>query len=246
MMRILSYKHIIFLLVPLFLVGCINQIEPQVQGWLHIGKPIQESVSETRTSADEIDYLVSISKNGNMVMNPIRYSVIGNSIPLSADEYTLIAESCTKTEAEALPTLYGQPRYVGTESFTISPNQRTEVFVKCSMANAAFKVVKDASFYYTSFKVTATVGHRSLEFSDDESIAYYNVEENNEATLTYVVEAIDAEGRKGYGSGSLILKARNLSKLNLKANSVGYLDIEITYDDTFTPYVTEIIILDEI
>ena len=43
-----------------------------------------------------------------------------------------------------------------------------------------------------------------------------------------------------------MLKARNLSKLNLKANSVGYLDIEITYDDTFTPYVTEIIIPDEI
>lgn len=242
MMRKLSYKHIIFLLVPLFLVGCINQIEPQLQGWLHIGKPIQESASETRASTDEIDYLVSISKNGNMVMNPIRYSVIGNSIPLSADEYTLIAESCTKTEAEALPTLYGQPRYVGTESFTISPNQRTEVFVKCSMANAAFKVVKDASFYYTSFKVVATVGHRSLEFTDDESIGYYNVGENNEATLTYAVEAIDAEGRKGYGSGSLKLKARNLSKLILKANALGSINVTISYDDTFTPVVTNIVL----
>lgn len=241
-MRYFSYRHIIFLLITLLLVGCVNQIEPQAQGWLHIGKPTQESLAETRTSTSEIDYLVSITNNGNVIMNPIRYSIIGNSIPLSADKYTLVAESCTKTEAESLPTLYGQPRYAGTESFTISPNQKTSVFVKCSMANAAFKIVKDASFYYTTFKVTATVGHRTLEFSDDETIGYFNVGDNNEATLTYTIEAIDAEGQKGYGSGSLTLKSRNLSKLNLKANSVGYINIEIIYDDTFTPYTTEIVI----
>lgn len=237
----MGYRYIIFLLIPLLLVGCINQIEPQTQGWLHIGKPTQESVSETRSSSNDIDYLVSVVKDNDVVINPIRYSIIGNSIPLSADRYTLVAESCTKTEAEHLPTLYGQPRYVGTESFIISPNQKTSVFVKCSMANAAFKIVKDASFYYTSFTVTASLGARSLTFSNDEAMGYFNVD-GETATLQYEVVATDAEGKTGRASGSLQLKPRNLSKLVLKGTALGHIDLSISYDDTFTPYVTEIVL----
>ena len=237
----MGYRYIIFLLIPLLLVGCINQIEPQAQGWLHIGKPTQESVSETRSSSNDIDYLVSVVKDNDVVINPIRYSIIGNSIPLSADRYTLVAESCTKTEAEHLPTLYGQPRYVGTESFTISPNQKTSVFVKCSMANAAFKIVKDASFYYTSFTVTASLGARSLTFSNDETMGYFNVD-GETVTLQYEVVATDAEGKTGRASGSLQLKPRNLSKLVLKGTALGHIDLSISYDDTFTPHVTEIVL----
>jgi hypothetical protein len=71
------------------------------------------------------------------------------------------------------------------------------------------------------------------------------VGEEGTATLAYTVVATDAEGNEGRGKGSIALKARNLSRLHLKGSQLGIVDLSVTYDDTFTPYVTEIILKEE-
>ena len=226
----------------LMLASCVADIAPMPKGWLHVAPPTKDSTTITRTD-NEIDYLVSIKKGENLIMSPIRYSQIKGAIPLSAGEdYTLLAESCTKTEAESQPSIYGQPRYAGGTDFNIAANESKTIKVNCSMANAAFCIVKDESFYYPEFTVTATLNGRSLTFTDEELMGYFNVGENGTAVLSYHVTATDSEGRPGSGSGTIELKARTLSRLHLKATDLGYIGIEITYDDTFTPSITNVVV----
>lgn len=238
-------RHILYTLyicvVALMLASCVADIAPLPKGWLHVAPPTKDSTTMTRTDS-EIDYLVSIKKGENLIMSPIRYSQIQGAIPLSAGEdYILLAESCTKTEAEEQPTIYGQPRYAGrSEPFDIEANKSKTVTVRCSMANAAFQVVKDASFYYERFIVTATLNNRTLRFTDEEQMGYFNVSNEGTALLSYQVVATDSEGRPGSGSGEIELRARTLSRLHLKALDLGYIGIEITYDDTFTPTITNV------
>lgn len=228
----------------LMLASCVADIAPMPKGWLYVAPPTKDSTTMTRTDS-EIDYLVSIKKGENLIISPVHYSQLSGSIPLSeGTDYKLIAESCTKTEAESQPTIYGQPRYAGSESFNIEANVETKVSVNCSMANAAFCIVKDESFYYPKFKVTATLNSRSLTFTDEdeEQMGYFNVGEDGTAVLSYRVEATDSEGRPGTGSGTIQLRARTLSRLHLKATDLGYIGIEITYDDTFTPSITNVVV----
>ena len=222
------------------LASCVADIAPMPKGWLHVAPPTKDSTTITRTDS-EIDYLVSIKKGDNLIMSPIRYSQIQSAIPLSAGGgYTLLAESCTKTEAESQPSIYGQPRYAGNKAFDIVANASKTITVNCSMANAAFCIVKDPSFYYPEFTVTATLNGRKLTFTDEEQMGYFNVGENGTAVLSYHVTATDSEGRPGSGSGTIELKARTLSRLHLKASSLGYIGISVTYDDTFTPTITNV------
>ena len=239
-------RHILYTLyicvAALMLASCVADIAPMPKGWLHVAPPTKDSITMTRTDS-EIDYLVSIKKGANLIISPVRYSQIQGAIPLSAGEgYTLLAESCTKTEAESQPSIYGQPRYAGNKTFGIVANASKTITVNCSMANAAFCIVKDESFYYPEFTVTATLNGRSLTFTDEELMGYFNVGEDGTAVLSYKVEATDSEGRPGSGSGTIELRARTLSRLHLKATDLGYIGIEITYDDTFSPSITNVVV----
>ncbi len=241
MKRTILYTLYIYV-AALTLASCVADIEPMPKGWLHVAPPTKDSTTITR-SGDQIDYLVSIKKDENMIMSPIRYSQIQGPISLSAGtDYTLLAESCTKTEAEAQPSIYGQPRYAGNVLFDIEANKSKTIKVSCSMANAAFQVVKDASFYYKSFIVTATLNNRTLMFTDEEQMGYFNVGKEGTALLSYQVEATDSEGKTGKGSGTIELKAKTLSRLHLKGSDLGYIGISVTYDDTFTPTVTNVVV----
>jgi hypothetical protein len=236
--------HIIFQLLAVLLLttSCLGGIENAPQGWLQVGRPSTDLTTASRAAdTEEIDYRISILRGNDIVMYPTRYSSFSGRIPLSAStSYTLLAESCSESEAEKRPTSYGQPRYAGSEPFVIVANESTSVTVNCSMANAAFCIRKDESFYYTQFTVSATVNGRTLYFTDEDRMGYFNVGEDGTATLHYEVEAIDASGLIGRGSGTLQLKKRNLSKLWLKATPQGGVDVSIKYDDTFTPVVTNI------
>lgn len=241
MKRTILYTLYIYV-AALMLASCVADIAPMPKGWLHVAPPTKDSTTITR-SGDQIDYLVSIKKDENMIMSPIRYSQIQGPISLSAGtDYTLLAESCTKTEAEAQPSIYGQPRYAGNVLFDIEANKSKTIKVSCFMANAAFQVVKDASFYYESFIVTATLNNRTLMFTDEEQMGYFNVGNEGTALLSYQVEATDSEGKTGKGSGTIELKAKTLSRLHLKGSDLGYIGISVTYDDTFTPTVTNVVV----
>lgn len=234
--------YILFILTAILATSCVADLEPLPKGWLHVSPPSRDTSALTRTT-EKIDYLVSIQKGANLIISPVRYSQLSGPIPLSEGTgYNLIAESCTKTEAENQPSIYGQPRYAGSKSFEIEANKSDTLTVKCSMANAAFCIKKDESFYYPEFKVTATLNGRSLTFTDEEQMGYFNVGEDGTAVLDYNVEATDSEGRPGTGSGTITLKARTLSRLHLKATDLGYIGIEITYDDTFTPSITNVVV----
>lgn len=234
--------YILFILTAILATSCVADLEPLPKGWLHVSPPSRDTSALTRTT-EEIDYLVSIQKGANLIISPVRYSQLSGPIPLSEGTgYNLIAESCTKTEAENQPSIYGQPRYAGSESFDIEANKSKTVTVSCSMANAAFSIMKDKSFYYPEFKVTATLNGRSLTFTDEEQMGYFNVGKDGTAVLDYKVEATDSEGKPGTGLGTITLKARTLSRLHLKATDLGYIGIEITYDDTFTPSITNVVV----
>ena len=220
----------------LLVTSCVADLEPLPKGWLQIERPVKDSVTETR-AADEIDYLVSIKRGENQVFSPVRFSTINGPIPLSPGDYTLMAESCTKIDAQIG---YGQPRYAGAKGFTIIANTEVKDTVFCAMANAAFQVLKDTSFYYTSYTVTATVNSRSLQFTDEEQMGYFNVGDDGTATLSYQVIAKDSNGKTGTGNGTLQLKAKTLSRLQLCASTMGNIDVNITYDDTFTPIITNV------
>lgn len=242
-------RHILYRLIILTAVlatSCVADLEPLPKGWLHVSPPSRDTSALTRTT-EKIDYLVSIQRGANLIISPVRYSQLSGPIPLSEGTgYKLIAESCTKTEAENQPSSYGQPRYAGgSELFDIEANKSKTVTVTCSMANAAFCIVKDESFYYPEFTVTATLNGRSLTFTNETNegrMGYFNVGEDGTAVLRYKVEATDSEGRPGSGSGTIELKARTLSRLHLKATDLGYIGIEITYDDTFTPSITNVVV----
>lgn len=232
--------YILFILTAVLATSCVADLEPLPKGWLHVSPPSRDTSALTRTT-EKIDYLVSIHKGANLIISPVRYSQLSGPIPLSEGTgYNLIAESCTKTEAENQPSIYGQPRYAGSESFEIEANKSKTVTVTCSMANAAFQVVKDASFYYESFIVTATLNNRTLMFTDEEQMGYFNVGNEDTALLSYQVEATDSEGKTGKGSGTIELKAKTLSRLHLKGSDLGYIGISVTYDDTFTPTITNV------
>lgn len=241
-----TYYNILWLCLalPWFASSCSNEIENEPNGWLEIAKPTVYFVTETRADVpeNEIDYWVGIKKTGETEMPLFLYSSITGSIPLSVGSYTLSAENCSTDEAETQPDEYGQPRYAGSVPFKIAANEKTSVSLVCSMANAAFQVVTDSTFYYEEFKVVATVGDRELTFTEENKVGYFNVGADKTAVLRYEVEARDAAGRFGYGSGELMLKARNLSKLRLKANAKGGVDVSISYDDTFTPVIEDIIV----
>lgn len=236
--------YILIVLTAVLATSCVADLEPLPKGWLHVSPPSRDTSALTRTT-EEIDYLVSIQKGANQIISPVRYSQLSGPIPLSEGTgYKLIAESCTKTEAEKQPSSYGQPRYAGSSKpFEIEANKSKTVTVTCSMANAAFCIVKDESFYYPYFTVTATLNDRILTFTNETNeglMGYFNVNEEGETILTYQVEATDNEGRSGSGTGEIELKARTLSRLHLKASSLGYIGISVTYDDTFTPTITNV------
>ena len=247
MMKGTIYSKVIVLLAAMVLTtSCLGDFDYEARGWLQVGKPDTDTPAMSRAADDEeIDYLVSVVQNSDIIVSPVRFSAISGQISLAAGDYTLMAESCTQREAESEPTLFGQPRYTGSKPFNIEPGKGTTVNLTCTMANAAFKVVKDASFHYTSFTVSATLNGRTLDFTDDSQMGYFNVGEDGTATLDYTVVATDAEGNEGRGKGSIALKARNLSRLHLKGSQLGSIDLSVTYDDTFTPYVTEIILKEE-
>lgn len=228
-----------YLLVALcaLVVGCVQDVEPLgTQGWLVVQPPQREDPA-TRAD-DEISYMMRVTLNGASILPPTPFvQIAGQAIPLAqAQGYQLHAESCTPLQAESLPTSYGQPRYEGAQTFDIQPQTSTHVQVSCAMANAAFQVVADAAFPYTSFVVTATVGSRQLIFTTPQQTGYFNLPPTASATLHYQVEATSPQGRTAQATGTLLLKAKTLSTLRLKS-SLGQLGIHITYDDQFEPHI---------
>lgn len=212
------------------LTSCVEDMEVSA-GWLSVARP--EKAEETRA---DIDYLISIRRGGEVLMSGTPFSSLAGPIRLSATPgYTLLAESCTAAQAESEPDIYGQPRYAGTASFDIEADVQTTVKVTCSMANAAFKLVLDESFDYVSYEVKATVGTRTVTLTDAVTTAYFNVDATQQATLSYSVLATDAEGKVGTSSGTVVLKARTLSRLTLKAGSKGQVGVQVSYDDQFVP-----------
>lgn len=226
LMRLMRYMAMACLPI---MAACVEDMDVPT-GWLSIGQPIR--MEETRA---DIDYLVSIQRGG-IIMPSTPLSAIEGPVRLSsATGYTLLAESCTPAQAECEPNLYGQPRYAGTANFDIHAGMETSVNVTCSMANAAFQVVEDASFHYTSYEVTASVEARTIRLTDSQTTAYFNVDNSGQATLTFTVRATDDEGHTGLSSGTLTLKARTLSRLTLKANNDGQVGLQVSYDDHFAP-----------
>lgn len=235
-----TLRHLLPLCATLLMTSCVADIEPYAKGWLVIAPPTKATTTGTRTGeSGNIDYLVSVTHGTAPVFVELPYSTLNAPIPLTPGSYTLFAESCTKADAD---TGYGLPRYTGRTDFSITSGEPTTAKVHCTMANAAFQVVKDPTFYYESFAVNVTAPRR-LTFTNEEQMGYFNVnEDGTETVLHYTVTATGPGNQTGTGEGIVKLKARTLSKLTLKAIAPGHINLVVTYDDTFTTTITQVVI----
>ena len=146
---------------------------------------------------------------------------------------------------------WGQRHFSGlSASFAIKPGQITQVNVGCSVINAGFSVIFDESFraQFTSYSVTITEGNRILVFDEtnggtsngEESvegqIAYFNIEGDENRTITYTIDAVGE--RTIHQTGTKTLSRTTISRIRLKTageDTNGSLGLTITIDDTFEP-----------
>lgn len=257
------YSLLALVAAVLLLSACVADLEPYGKGWLVVSQPTIDLTTETRTDGEaaegttpeqqpeegteqEIDYLIHIKQGGSAVYSGIPYSALPSPIALSEGNYSLMAENCTRADAEA--GQWGQPRYVGTTGFGITAGETTRPeTVICTMANAAVLVKTDANFFYDTFTVTATAAatddREALTriFTADGQTGYFNVNtDGTSRSLTYTVEASDTETAQtgsSQGTLSLTLKAKTRSILTLKATAPGQINLEITCEP-FTPLPT--------
>ena len=81
------YSKVFILLAVLMLTtSCIGDLDCETKGWLQVKKPSTIPPATSRAAGDEeIDYLVSVLRNNNVVVSPIRFSAISGHIRLSAE-----------------------------------------------------------------------------------------------------------------------------------------------------------------
>lgn len=161
--------------------------------------------------------------------------------------YYVMAESCSERDAESKPTIYGQPRLVGTSAlFPVVKGETSTADVLCTPANAGVKVRVDDTFaeVFSTYEMTVKAGSRQLTFSPSNAstIGYYNVPEAG-LNLTYQLRAIRIDGGEpATVSSTVVMQQGMITQLSLHSTPKGTIQLGITYDDTFETEDIEMII----
>lgn len=237
-----------FLLLTLSLGACtknMSDIEvPDEWGTLEVALGATTRATSTVISKEEADnYWVTIYKGLDISRETTRLKDLNSRLPAGYG-YTVKAENCLETEAEAANNGWGQRRFLGVSpSFAIKPGETTKVGVGCSVANAGVEVVFDETIlehFTTSYSVTITEGDRVVVFDEvtggkregevimPGDIAYYNVDDSGTRTLTYKIEAYGV-GKRLVKTATMVVTKAKISRLTL-IFIPGTLDLDIAID----------------
>lgn len=210
---------------------------------------MQTRAAKSLTEEQKNQYLIYIRQGNTLfvdgkVLNKLTTADL--TVPAGYG-YTVMAESCTEQDAESKPTIYGQPRLVGTSApFAVAKDETSTANVLCTPANAGVKVKVDESFseVFSAFDMTVMAGSRMLTFDSNNTsvIGYYNVPEAG-LTLTYQLGAVRIVGGDvATASSSVVLQKGKITQLTLQSTPKGTITLGITYDDTFQTEDIEMII----
>lgn len=191
---------------------------------------------QTRTSdaKDASSYLITVRRGATVVRGPkpMRDYMADDWMLPAAAGYFVEVESCSSEDAERIPDVYGQWRYVGTStSFNVYPMQSVNVAVNCTAVNAAFSVAADDSFteyFGTNYSVSATVLGRTLNFTDAGKTGYFNLGSDGTAQLSYTLSCDTPDGTPYSVTRTATLHSAQSFVLNLYHTS------EAVPEDEFT------------
>lgn len=254
-------KRFIYILITVstfLLMGCLNEIDPftTMEGTGRIalqlsadGKMPTRAEQTLLTEEMKNQYMVSIYRGNTEVVSSKVVSQLTEkdlTVP-TGNGYRVTAESCSLEDAESKPTLFGQPRLVGTsDPFTVTKDQTSTANVHCTPANAGVKVVADETFNeaFSTYELTVEHGERRLTFTPQNATntGYYNVPADG-ADLSYSLTATrKAGGESAKVSSTTQLQVGKITQLKLTTNPKGYINLSITYDDHFLTEHIDLII----
>ena len=260
MIKYRFYTAVVSVLMTFLMIGCQAENDPfdsqelgEGNGWIAIhitadGK-MQTRAPKTLTDEQKNQYLVSIKQaNAYLVYAKVLSQLTTEDLTAPAGYgYTVMAESCSASDAESKPTIYGQPRLMGISSpFAVAKGQTSKANVLCTPANAGVTVIVDETFadIFSDYEMKVSLGSRELTFTPDNAstIGYYNVSDAG-ASLTYALTATrKAGGDSATTSSTAVLQQGKITQLTLRSTPRGTITLGITYDDTFLTEDIEMVI----
>ena len=233
----------------ILLLGACSENIPDIDtsdewGTLEVALGATTRATSTVISKEEADnYWVTIYKGLDVSRETTRLKDLNTRLSAGYG-YTVQAENCLETEAEAANNGWGQRRFLGVSpSFAIKPGETTKVGVGCTVANAGVEIVFDETIlehFTTSYSVTITEGDRMVVFDEvtggkregevimPGDIAYYNVDDSGTRTLTYKIEAYGV-GKRLVKTATMVVTKAKISRLTL-IFIPGTLDLDIAID----------------
>ncbi|MBR4645073.1 MAG: DUF4493 domain-containing protein [Bacteroidaceae bacterium] len=260
MNRYKVYMVLIAALTAFLMIGCQAENDPfdlpvEQEGTgriaLHItadGK-MQTRAPKTLTDEQKNQYLITI-RQGNVyyVDAKVLSQLATTDLTVPAGYgYMVMAESCSASDAISKPTIYGQPRLVGTSAtFPVVKDETSTANVLCTPANAGVMVTAaDETFneIFSDYVMTVSLGSRELTFTPENAsiVGYYNV--SSTANLSYSLTATRREnGETASVSSTAVLQQGRITQLSLRSTPKGTITLGITYDDTFVTEDIEMVI----
>lgn len=260
MKRYKVYTVLISALLTFLLVGCAAESDPflspeQLDGVgsiaIHVTADgnMQTRAAKPLTDEQKNQYLITIRQANVLYVDAKVLSQLTEAdltVPAGYGYYVM-AESCSERDAESKPTIYGQPRLVGTSAlFPVVKGETSTADVLCTPANAGVTVIEDETFtdVFSAYEMTVKAGSRELTFTPENTstIGYYNLSGDG-LTLSYQLGAVRIEnGETVTVSSTVNLQKGKITQLTLRSTPKGTITLNIIYDDTFIREDIEMII----
>ena len=246
--KVFSYMA---LLLVISLTACMNQDDfIQQEDGNEVGSIELSFGASTRSTTTTIspeeanNFLVTITKSGEIVRGPQTLGTLNTRLPVGQD-YKVYAESCTEADAELMNNHWGQKRFVGnSDVFGINKGETTKVRVGMSVDNAAMCVVIHpslANYFKNSCTITLSETNRALQWNYDNAgkiengvttdgqIAYFNIDESGVREVEYTIEA-SSDNQTITKTGTMRLSRAKMSRLNLAYDS-GFFSLTLSVNE---------------
>lgn len=246
--KVFSYMT---LLLVISLTACMNQDDfIQQEDGNEVGSIELSFGASTRSTTTTIspeeanNFLVTITKSGEIVRGPQTLGTLNTRLPVGQD-YKVYAESCTEADAELMNNHWGQKRFVGnSDVFGINKGETTKVRVGMSVDNAAMCVVIHpslANYFKNSCTITLSETNRALQWNYDNAgkiengvttdgqIAYFNIDETGVREVEYTIEA-SSDNQTITKTGTMRLSRAKMSRLNLAYDS-GFFSLTLSVNE---------------
>lgn len=251
-----TFKYICMVLIAFLASSCLNtedfwqEEEPAVEyGNVELSFNGTTRATTTTISPEEAkNFLITVTQGDRILRGPQTLGTMSMKFPVGQG-YKVFAESCNEQDAETSNDNWGQKRFTGSSAeFGINKGETTKASVGMKVANAAVCVIIDpslANYFRKSCTLNITEGERELHWNYDNAgkdmdgvitdgqIAYFNVDESGQRTISYSITA-SAEGNITDKEGTLTLNRAKMSRLKLKYDSGAFsLTVSVNEDNLY-------------